>query len=367
MRSQPGIFSAQEKQWDPEEVLGLINPDRGNITCTAEAMTYGRRCRRAQNKIYNAARMLNDMATMDPLSVAKSDKLTAIAEDSVCYQHGGQANKVCREWRDKLRALGGSRKVAPAPESPRFKTEPDSDSEDEDVKWFTRRPTQRSYTRADIDSMLEQMRRMQETINNMQSQKQREAEEHKRKQAEEERLRKEAAARAQRQRREAEERAKQEREKQEKERKDRENKEREERRKARAKKSTEEAEQSTKQEWADSWQEYLDGWEHLRGMSCREAAPILIPWPVKSGKWEDVTAESVKLFFQKAPSMPSSPTDAKRERFKLMSQESKRWHTDKIMQLFGREVLTGIHGKALDLIAKIVVQLRQDAGKARKD
>lgn len=50
-----------------------------------------------------------------------------------------------------------------------------------------------------------------------------------------------------------------------------------------------------------------------------------------------------------------------------MSQESKRWHTDKIMQLFGREVLTGIHGKALDLIAKIVVQLRQDAGKARKD
>lgn len=269
MRSHTGMFSTKKEQWNPEEVLGLINPDRGYLTCTAEAKTCGRRCRRAQNCMRDAARMLQDMAIMDPLSAAKSDNLYMIARLSVCYQHGGQADEICREWRDKLRQLGSSRKASPRSQSPfvNFKCEPDSEDEffeDEFLKRNTQRPSQRDYTHADLDSMLEKLRRIQEAINNMQSQKQ---EEEKRKQAAAEQLRREKAEEAQRQRKEAEEQKKKEQERQA-----RANKQREEFIKERAGKSAAAREQPAKKQWADSWQEYLDGWDHLKGKSCREVS-----------------------------------------------------------------------------------------------
>ena len=61
------------------------------------------------------------------------------------------------------------------------------------------------------------------------------------------------------------------------------------------------------------------------------------------------------------------PADAKEERFRLISQENKRWHTDKIMSLFGSEIISGMYGAALSLIANLMIQLRQVAQKARKD
>lgn len=93
----------------------------------------------------------------------------------------------------------------------------------------------------------------------------------------------------------------------------------------------------------------------------------MIPWPVKSGKWEDVSEENVKLFFQKAPPVAVFSSDAKEAKFRLMSKESMRWHQDKISQLFGLEVFSGKHASSLKMIARIVVELRQSAQKARKD
>ena len=82
----------------------------------------------------------------------------------------------------------------------------------------------------------------------------------------------------------------------------------------------------------------------------------MIPWPVKSGRWEDVTGASVNEFFSKAlPVLRMSETVD--TRYSLISAETKRWHTDKIKNRFGPDVCCGQYGEALKIIEKEVVRL----------
>ncbi len=49
-----------------------------------------------------------------------------------------------------------------------------------------------------------------------------------------------------------------------------------------------------------------------------------------------------------------------------MTQENKRWHTDKIVFRFGPEILKGPRKDALNMIAKEVVKLWKEAKMERK-
>ena len=48
-------------------------------------------------------------------------------------------------------------------------------------------------------------------------------------------------------------------------------------------------------------------------------------------------------------------------RFRMMNIENKRWHTDKIMSRFGREVMVGEHKDALNTISRVVIELWKEA------
>ena len=215
---------------------------------------------------------------MDPLSAAKSERLYSIASQSVCWQHGGQANDVYCKWKSALQALGTSRKVLPSPRSPpiHIKTEPDFE---EDIRWVTPQTPQRGYSQAEVNVLMEEMKRMKEELENMKREKERDAAEQRRNQEEEERLKREKEENARRQREEEEERKRKEHERKERERKERENKERLERINERARKRAQEREEAARKarkEWTDAWEEYLEGWEHLKGKTCREVSPTLI-------------------------------------------------------------------------------------------
>ncbi len=88
-----------------------------------------------------------------------------------------------------------------------------------------------------------------------------------------------------------------------------------------------------------------------------------IPWPVQSGKAEDVTESRIKAFFTYA-----TPSEllGKEEWYRLMSQESKKWHTDKVMSQFGRTVLEGPYGDALNTMAKTIVEMWKAASRSRR-
>jgi hypothetical protein len=104
--------------------------------------------------------------------------------------------------------------------------------------------------------------------------------------------------------------------------------------------------------WEQAWKDYTEKWTRLiqrskeTESSTSEAAEItssLIPWPVISGKLEDVSKETVRNFFQRHPpeDLPS-----------LLKVERVQWHPDKMQQR--------LRGQALnDDIAKMVTAVFQ--------
>ncbi len=120
------------------------------------------------------------------------------------------------------------------------------------------------------------------------------------------------------------------------------------------------AKQSEREIWDEVWSKYLAGW------ACLDKNPkdvdAKVPWPTKSGKLKDVSDENVRKFFWEGPSngLKSGP-----EWFSVMSTETKKWHTDKIMARFGPGAAVQQHKEALDLIARVVTAVWQDSKRNR--
>jgi hypothetical protein len=102
---------------------------------------------------------------------------------------------------------------------------------------------------------------------------------------------------------------------------------------------TDEVDQTQVNTWELAWDRYDRGWAALlaNAETARdndedrdpvEHAHALIPWPVLSGQFDDVTKESVEEFFQNAP-----PPNVKL--LPLLKNDRIRWHPDKMQQQFG--------------------------------
>ncbi|KAK7928825.1 hypothetical protein PG985_005823 [Apiospora marii] len=87
-----------------------------------------------------------------------------------------------------------------------------------------------------------------------------------------------------------------------------------------------------------------------------------IPWPVKSGLLPDVNRDSVSEFVKKA----MSSEDTAEKKFILINAETKKWHTDKVMQHFGRDIVEGEVHEELATVAKVMIELRQEASRQRQ-
>ncbi|KAK4031292.1 putative reticulocyte-binding protein 2 like protein a protein [Parachaetomium inaequale] len=309
---------------NPDVIFNLMNPDRGYDTCTGEACTYGRRCRRrvASARMASARSLLYKLTTEDPTMASKSADLKAAAELTLCYQHTGQILELMREWRARLLLYAAS--AAGSSTNTGGQSSQKERAEKQRTEEETRRKQDKKRREEKARREEEQARREKEKA---------EADERKARQKAEERRKKQQRAeessgnQQQKSQRRAEER------------------------------------EAEKQEWADAWRRYCNGWMLLE-TGKTQATPSEIPWPVKSGSWQDVSESSVRYFFCKA--VPVHLADHQgEEMYRTICNENKRWHTDKITCRFGPGILKGPYGDAMSMIAKLMVQVRIKAKMAR--
>ena len=338
--------------WNPDVIFNLINPDRRYYTCTGHACTYGRRCRRPVASATVARSFLCKLATEDPIAASKSPVLEEAAKLTLCYQHTRQILELVGEWRACLLRYAAS-------------TAGESSNQQERAE--NQRTEEGAGREQHKKEREEQARRKKEKV---------EADERKARQKAEERRR-------------AQQRAEESdgQKEHEKMRAEQEYKERTARQQQNSRQRAEEREAAEKQEWEDAWSRYCKGWMLLEtgrtqviivafpivlvmlctrknastnGRHSLQATPSKVPWPVKSGRWEDVNRSSVRYFFRKA--VPIHLADHQgEEMYRTVCNENKRWHTDKITSKFGPEILKGQYGDAMNMIAKLMVQMRTEA------
>lgn len=68
-----------------------------------------------------------------------------------------------------------------------------------------------------------------------------------------------------------------------------------------------------------------------------------------------MTVQGLRDFFEKAPPIKAAASPGE-ERYRIMVQESKRWHTDKLQQRFGRDVYTDQTREELNTVTRVVVE-----------
>ncbi|KAI8963927.1 hypothetical protein F5Y11DRAFT_317866 [Daldinia sp. FL1419] len=381
-----GVYcSPTSLKWNPELVLGLVNHSKGRITCIGFAKTAGRRCRRdiAEVKVNGAEYILRQLAMESASRAAVSLELQTAAREMLCWQHKKDLLDELAKWRSYLnRWASEHEKESPSSTD----TESDVDADNGTNAWYPEYTFDglqnhlyeilREYQKMEEERAkraeagrrckMEEQRRQEE-------QKRKEEQERKRKEEEEkekERRRREEQRRwyeyEQKRREEEERRWQEELKRQEEEWKRRQEESRERAFRERVRLAKEERErkerekvQKEAEEWRSSWDRYSSAWSNGTHM-----IPGSIPWPVKSGQRSDVNETNIKLFFAKAP--PEPLVDSGEKRYKFINAENMRWHTDKVMQRFGQDVVYGPSRTALNTVAKVMIELRQEAQKTRR-
>ncbi|KAK6950055.1 hypothetical protein Daesc_008378 [Daldinia eschscholtzii] len=211
----------------------------------------------------------------------------------------------------------------------------------------------------------EEQRREEEELMRKKEEQRRKEEEERRRKEEEDRKRREDEERIQKEKEEARRKEDEERRREEERKQKEENEARERAFRERVRLAREKAEREAKEkaerearEWRSSWNRYARAWNSGFGMD-----PEGIAWPVKSGRRSDVNEANVKLFFAKAP--PDKLVNTGENRFQFINTQNKRWHTDKVMQRFGSEVIHGPGRDALNTVAMVMIELRQEAQRNR--
>lgn len=330
VEAQTSPSSAWEAtQWDPEAILGIINPDRGSFTCVGYAPSMRRRCRNpiARNSCDFVYGLLELLVLMGPGSRKFATLLEEAAYRSLCWRHGRQTDSIVMKWEARIDELN-----LPAPQA---------EAKGKQSKSHTKQShsTGSSYTRYTDENVkteaedLKQKRREQDRREAQQDQ------ERKKKQEEQDK----------------EKRKQEQRDKEARERRQQEAKKREER-----EKQAKEQAMKERRDWQQAWQNYVTKWAAFRESkhdpSTVQEAQALIPWPVKSGKFGDLTKEHVRSFYREA--CPDTKTTAM---FKTMRSESLKWHPDKMVNLY-RNCAPGEADKmVIKMICIVVLDLREEA------
>jgi hypothetical protein len=87
----------------------------------------------------------------------------------------------------------------------------------------------------------------------------------------------------------------------------------------------------------------------------------IIPWPLKSGDWKDLSETAIEEFFRRA-----LPEDADVEkRFSFLKMECLKWHTDRIPRMFG-VIQDGELADRFTMVARVAIKLRAELGRQRE-
>ena len=89
-------------------------------------------------------------------------------------------------------------------------------------------------------------------------------------------------------------------------------------------------------EWAASWSRYERDWENMSRIDTSgldEDVRDSLPWPVRSGHWQDVNVAAVRCFFDNAPhTVPRCQPQIRS--LQLLRLQVWRWHEDRLRHLF---------------------------------
>ena len=325
--------------WDAEMVFAIVNPLTGYPTCLGEAVTYGRRCKRivAGHKVAAAQRMIDSLAHLSPLAASNSAKIHDIAEIMLCYQHGGQSHTLIHDWRQQLhQCCEAARRNEEAAAEKKYKA---------------RHSGRRTATADDIDDLADKIRMLQDELRRMKAEQQ---EDYGRKfsfyESNKPKPRYASSmpdSRASDSGYSSTEEEESEDEEDIKARQLREARERAEKAKAEARRKGEADRLAEKRKWSNAWNRYDACWYAMEDGRLQHPR---LPWPVLSGDVQDVTESSVRDFFKRA-----APVEE--DCFRLLTRELKRWHTDKLWSLVGKDAVLGPDRANIDLVTKTVVQL----------
>lgn len=391
-----------KKRWDPTKTLEITNPDRNCLTCVGYVPSRGRRCLNPINQANRASafRLLNNLENIDPSTTNIKPQLCRLAGLTLCLKdHQNQVTAVVDEWMSvlpvrnsfKIEATGNSddelghlsrnelermlkemkeilecnRKLLECnrkqqENKDRQKRERELEKERQEKERQEKERQEKERQEKEQEEKERRERRRQEK-----EREERERQERERKQREEEEKQRE---KEERKKREREAREKEEQEKKEKER--RESEERNERVRQRAQRAKEERErkerekaETERKEWDEIWLLYSKRWDGMKICTTKatpETLRDIIPWPVKSGRWGDVTDTAVEEFFQKA--LPATTDASKKSAF--MKMECRKWHPDKAPKTCGGKEDEALY-ELFNIVARVVIKIYAEAKSQR--
>jgi hypothetical protein len=123
-------------------------------------------------------------------------------------------------------------------------------------------------------------------------------------------------------------------------------------------------ERKNRKVWAERWEAYGRKWDSLSKGRDAKVEIASIPWPVESGKKNDIDFKEIERFFLYAPTS-GQPTEA--ELGKTLKLERIRWHPDKIQQKLGgqdvdEDVMQAVT-KVFQFIDRMWTEIRDLGGK----
>ncbi|KAF2676218.1 hypothetical protein K458DRAFT_437492 [Lentithecium fluviatile CBS 122367] len=370
----------KKKFWDPVTILDIINPSRGCLTCVGYAPSCGRRCRNPINSDNRASafRLLEDLSYIDTSTTDINAKLHQLARLTLCLRfHQSQKNDMVEKWCRKT-----DQQQTATRNSTNTKIDPDrmeerlkdlekllarvlSKAEGADEFIFSSPAGQRYRKQYDRQSAQEEQarkRQEEETRKSREQEREREQKHQQQKREKTEREEKERKKREEEKRRKEEQQARDREAREREERNERIRRRAEQARKERERKAREQAAKE-REEWDKVWLHYVLRWDDIKKNSTKgtsEKLREMIPWPVKSGNWRDVSESAVEEFFHKAP----PPTTGADKMLAIMKMECLKWHADRIPRMFGMidSNLAGL----FNTVTHVAIKIRAETGRQRE-
>ena len=115
--------------------------------------------------------------------------------------------------------------------------------------------------------------------------------------------------------------------------------------------------------WNGVWERYGRGWDNVfTDSGASGAVRERIPWPVASGKAEEVCKEEVERFFMHAPQAAAGGQGGV-DLMEVLKKERVRWHPDKMMQRAGEGGLNAETLKEVTSVFQVVDGMLADMRK----
>ncbi|KAJ6263190.1 hypothetical protein Dda_1751 [Drechslerella dactyloides] len=107
-----------------------------------------------------------------------------------------------------------------------------------------------------------------------------------------------------------------------------------------------------------AWMAYANAWEDITRKGGVETRRLEIPWPVESGRRGDISKDAVESFFRSVEGMPQTAEASERKSYADMLRiERVRWHPDKALQRWGRELVSDDLLKGITAVFQIIDSL----------